>query len=285
MRRVALIVAGLLLAALLIALPAIGSNGAERHLPGQGHTSTTAPSSSTARRSGSPAPRSGTVESVDVSSEHEIASDEGGPHAVPGQGGRRHEDQRLRLQGLPHRRQLPDPPAVADRREVHRLHARPSRARPGTPPPPPLQQIPDGQPGARPVPPAAREQRQDRRPRSDPEHPAAALRRPLPASSSTTSAPASPGRGQDLGEVIDRANPALRQTDRVLAILAAAEPAAGQPGEQRRHGAEAAGATTATHVTGFFHNAAISGAGDRRAQRRPSRRACASSPRPSVRSA
>src|SRR5204863_5772260 len=28
------------------------------------------------------------------------------------------------------------------------------------------------------------------------------------------------GRGEDLGQVIDRANPALRQTDRVLNILA-----------------------------------------------------------------
>ena len=66
------------------------------------------------------------------------------------------------------------------------------------------------------------------------------------------------GRGQDLGAVIDRANPALRQTDRVLAILA----------EQNQQLASLASngdqvlaplARERTHITGFFHNAAISG--------------------------
>jgi hypothetical protein len=66
------------------------------------------------------------------------------------------------------------------------------------------------------------------------------------------------GRGQDLGEVIDRANPALRQTDRVLAILA----------QQNQQLASLASngdrvleplARNRTHITGFFHNAAISG--------------------------
>jgi hypothetical protein len=66
------------------------------------------------------------------------------------------------------------------------------------------------------------------------------------------------GRGQDLGEVIDRANPALRQTDRVLAILA----------QQNQQLASLASngdavlkplADNRTHITGFFHNAAIAG--------------------------
>ena len=52
---------------------------------------------------------------------------------------------------------------------------------PGTPPPPSLEKIPDGQPGSGAVPAPAREQRQDRRSRPGPEHPAAALPRPLPA--------------------------------------------------------------------------------------------------------
>src|SRR5206468_12527582 len=65
-------------------------------------------------------------------------------------------------------------------------------------------------------------------------------------------------RGQDLGEVIDRANPALRQTDRVLAILA----------QQNRQLASLASngdtvlkplAENRTRITGFFRNAAISG--------------------------
>ena len=32
-------------------------------------------------------------------------------------------------------------------------------------------------------------------------------------------------RGEDLAEIIERSNPALRETNKVLAILAAAEPA------------------------------------------------------------
>ena len=36
------------------------------------------------------------------------------------------------------------------------------------------------------------------------------------------------GRGEELNEVIHRANPALRETDRVLAVLAQAEPRAGR---------------------------------------------------------
>ena len=53
-----------------------------------------------------------------------------GRRGGPGQGGRRAEDQRRRLPGLPHRRHLPDPAAVAARREVRRLQADPA-ARPG----------------------------------------------------------------------------------------------------------------------------------------------------------
>ncbi len=43
------------------------------------------------------------------------------------------------------------------------------------------------------------------------------------------------GRGDDLNEAIHRANPALRETDKVLAILAEPEPHAGQPGARLRH--------------------------------------------------
>jgi len=66
------------------------------------------------------------------------------------------------------------------------------------------------------------------------------------------------GRGEDIGEIIDRANPALRATDRVLAILA----------QQNRQLAELAAngdavleplARERESVTGFLHNAAVAG--------------------------
>ncbi|MBM3667306.1 MAG: MCE family protein [Actinobacteria bacterium] len=65
-------------------------------------------------------------------------------------------------------------------------------------------------------------------------------------------------RGDDLGEVIDRANPALRQTNRVLKILA----------DQNRQLASLASdgdavleplARNRTSITGFFRNAGIAG--------------------------
>ena len=65
-------------------------------------------------------------------------------------------------------------------------------------------------------------------------------------------------RGDDLGEVVDRANPALRQTNRVLSILA----------QQNRQLADLAAngdrvleplARNRTNITGFLRNAAIAG--------------------------
>ena len=66
-------------------------------------------------------------------------------------------------------------------------------------------------------------------------------------------------RGDDLGAVIDRANPALRQTDRVLKILADQSDQLDRARRQRRHRARAAGPTTATAITGFITNARIAG--------------------------
>ncbi len=73
----------------------------------------------------------GTIESVGVSMPGEIdAYRNGKPVAMPGQSGDRDGNQRPRLSGFPQRRQLPDPPAVADRREVRRLQPDPaSRSR------------------------------------------------------------------------------------------------------------------------------------------------------------
>ena len=65
----------------------------------------------------------GTIESVNVSmpGEHGRLQQERQAGIGPRQGDHRHEHHRSRLPGLPQRRQLPDPAAVADRREVRRL--------------------------------------------------------------------------------------------------------------------------------------------------------------------
>ena len=69
----------------------------------------------------------GEIESVGVTMPGEIDSYEGRQGTGDRrQGGDRDEDHRPRLPGLPQRRQLPDPPAVADRREVRRLPADPA---------------------------------------------------------------------------------------------------------------------------------------------------------------
>src|SRR5262249_45119744 len=66
------------------------------------------------------------------------------------------------------------------------------------------------------------------------------------------------GRGQDLGEVIDRADPALRETDRVLAILANQNQ---QLASLAQNGDTVLKplADNRVHITNFFHNAAIAG--------------------------
>ncbi len=73
----------------------------------------------------------GTIESVDVSMPGEtVAYKDGKPVSKAGQGDHRDEHRRPRFPGLPQRRQLPDPPAVVDRREVRRLPTHPAaRAR------------------------------------------------------------------------------------------------------------------------------------------------------------
>ena len=83
MRRIALIAAGLLLAALLIALPAIGSNGTSGSYEVRGifDNGSFVVTGEQVRVAGA---NVGTVKSVDVSRNDEIVSLEGGPHAVPG---------------------------------------------------------------------------------------------------------------------------------------------------------------------------------------------------------
>ena len=95
------------------------------------------------------------------------------------QGDHRHEHHRPRLPGLPPGRQLPDPPAVADRREVRRLPADPAAgARLAAAAA--AEEDPRRRARRRPVPAAARQQRHQRRPGPDQRHQHAALRAALP---------------------------------------------------------------------------------------------------------
>ena len=255
MRRIVLIAAGLLLAALLIALPAIGSDGSSGTYLVRGYfdNGSFVVSGEQVRIAGADV---GTVQSVDVSNDEEIASDEGGPHAVPGKAVVVME---IDNSGFKDFRQdascLIRPQSLIGEKFIDCTPTQP-RA-PGTAPPPELEKIPDGQDGA------------------------GQYLLPLENNGKTVDldliqniqrmpyrdrfrlilndlGAALAGRGEDLGEVIDRANPALRQTDRVLAILA----------QQNQQLADLASngdtvlkplADNREHITGFFRNAAISG--------------------------
>jgi phospholipid/cholesterol/gamma-HCH transport system substrate-binding protein len=256
MRRVALIAAGLLAAALLISLPAIGSNGTSGDYKVRGifDNGSFVVNGEDVRVAGA---NVGTVESVDVTGNDEIASDEGGPHPVPGKAV---VVMKITDSGFKDFRAdascIIRPQSLIGEKYVDCTPTQP-RA-PGTPPPPPLQQIEDGEPGSGqyllPLENNGKTvdldliQNIQRLPYRD------RFRLILNDLGAGLA-----GRGQDLGEVIDRANPALRQTDRVLNILAL----------QNRQLASLASngdrvleplARNRTHVTGFFRNAGISGA-------------------------
>ena len=263
MRRIVLIAAGLLLAAMLIALPAIGSNGPSGTYVVRGYfdNGSFVVSGEQVRVAGA---NVGTVKSVDVSNDHEIASLEGGPHAVPGKAV---VEMEIDNAGFKNFRQdascLIRPQSLIGEKFIDCTPTQP-RA-PGTPAPPFLQKIPDGQTGG------------------------GQYLLPLENNGKTVDldliqniqrlpyrerfrlilndlGAGLAGQGQNLGEVIDRANPALRQTDRVLAILAA----------QNQQLASLASngdavlkplADNRAHISGFFHNAAI--AGEATAERSP----------------
>ncbi len=256
MRRVGLILAGLLVAALLIAIPAIGSNGTSGDYEVRGifDNGSFVVTGEDVRVAGA---NVGSVESVDVTGNDEIASDEGGPHPVPGKAV---VVMKITDDGFKDFRQdascLIRPQSLIGEKFIDCTPTQP-RA-PGTPAPPALRQIPDGQPGAGQylLPLENNGKTVDLDLIQNIQRLPYAQRFRLILNDLGASLA---GRGQDLGEVIDRANPALRQTDRVLAILA----------QQNRELADLASngdrvlkplADNRTHVTGFFHNAAISGA-------------------------
>jgi phospholipid/cholesterol/gamma-HCH transport system substrate-binding protein len=255
MRRIALIAAGLVLAAMLITLPAIGSNGTSGNYEVRGifDNGSFVVSGEEVRVAGATV---GTVESVDVSNDDEIASLEGGPHPVPGKAV---VVMKIADSGFKDFRTdascLIRPQSLIGEKYIDCTPTQP-RA-PGTPPPPLLRQIPDGQTGGGqyllPLENNGKTvdldliQNINRMPFRD------RFRLILNDLGAGLA-----GRGQDLGEVIDRANPALRQTDRVLAILA----------QQNQELASLASngdtvleplARNRTRITGFLRNAAISG--------------------------
>jgi len=217
MRRILFIGGALLLVAMLIALPAIGSNGSSGSYEVRGifDNGSFIVTGEQVRVAGA---NVGTVESVDVSGNDEIVSLEGGPHAVPGKAV---VVMNITDSGFKDFRAdascLIRPQSLIGEKYVDCTPTQP-RA-PGTPPPPPLGKIDDDQPGS------------------------GQYLLPLENNGKTVDldllnniqrlpyrdrfrlilndlGAALAGRGEDLGEVIDRANPALRQTDRVLNIIA-----------------------------------------------------------------
>jgi phospholipid/cholesterol/gamma-HCH transport system substrate-binding protein len=255
MRRIVLICTGLLAAAMLIARPAIGSNGSSGSYEVRGifDNGSFVVSGEEVRVAGA---NVGKVQSVDVSSNDEIVSREGGDHAVPGKAvvvmditDPGFKDFRTDASCIIR------PQSLIGEKYIDCTPTQPRAA--GQPPPPELPTIPDGQPGAGqhllPLENNGKTvdldliQNISREPFAD------RFRIIL-----NDLGVGLAGRGQDLGEVIDRANPALRATDQVLNILAL----------QNRQLASLASngdavlqplAENRTHITGFFHNAAIAG--------------------------
>ena len=159
----------------------------------------------------------GVIESTDVSREDEVIALDPEPHAEPGKA---IIVMNITDPGFQDFRRTPRciirPQSLLGERFVD---CRPTQPRaPGSEPPPPLEQIAEARRGRR-VPAAARGERQGGRPRPGQQHPAPALPRALHDHPQRTRRRARRARRR-AGEVIERANPALRETDRILAILA-----------------------------------------------------------------
>src|SRR3954454_15600009 len=255
MRRIGLIAAGLLIAAMLIALPAIGSNGTSGTYLVRSYFdngSFVVPGEEV-RVAGATV---GTVKSVDVSNATETASLENGAHAVPGKAVVVME---IENSGFKDFRQdascLIRPQSLIGEKYIDCTPTQP-RA-PGTPAPPSLEKLGDGQTGGgQYLLPLENNgttvdldliQNIQRLPYAD------RFRLILNELGAGLA-----GRGQDLGEVIDRANPALRQTDRVLAILAQQNQQLASLASNGDQALEPL-ARERAHISGFFHNAAIAG--------------------------
>ena len=257
MRRVALIVAGVLLAALLIALPAIGSNGASGTYMVRGifDNGSFVVSGEEVRVAGA------TVGHGRVGRRLERPRDRqprGRPARGARQGRRRHGDRRLAASrtSAPDASCLIRPQSLIGEKFIDCTPDPAARARDA--PPPLAPEDPRRADRWRPVPPAAREQRQDRRPRSDPEHPAAALSRPVPADPQRARrrprgprpGPRRGHRPRQPGAAPDRPRPRHPRRSRTSSSPAWRATATACSSRSPINRA---------HITGFFHNAAIAG--------------------------
>ena len=223
----------------------------------------------------------GTVESVDVSGDDEIASLEGGPHAVPGKAVVVMD---INDDGFKDFREdascIIRPQSLIGEKLVDCTPTQP-RA-PGTEPPPELEEIEDGA-GRGPAPAAAREQRQGRRPRPDQQHQPRPLPRPLPPDPQRPRRrPRRPRRRPRRDHRPRQPRPAPDQPR--AQDPRRPEPPARQPRQRRRRGARAARPEPHQHHR-LLPQRRHRRRGDRRAQRRPRGPARRSSPRPCARSA
>ena len=254
MRRILVIAAALLLVALLIALPASGEGeGGDYKVRGIFDNGSFIVKDEEVRVAGAFV---GTVESVDVTGDDEIASLDGGPHPEPGKAV---VVMNIEDEGFQDFREdascIIRPQSLIGERFVDCKTTQP-RA-PGSEPPPELEEIEEGEPGEgqRLLPLENNGKTADidliqninRMPYRD------RFRLILNDLGAGLAA-----RGEDLGEIIDRANPALRQTNLVLNIIA----------QQNRQLADLASngdtvlqplAEKRASITGFFRNAAIAG--------------------------
>ena len=255
MRRILAIAAVVLAIGLLIALPgALGAgSGGTYEVRGVFDNGAFVVDGEEVRVAGATV---GTVKEVDVSNDDEIVSREGGDHAVPGKAvvvmditEDGFKDFRIDASCTIR------PQSLIGERYIDCTPTEP-RA-PGEPPPPELERIPDGEPGEG--------------------------QRLLPLENNGTTVDldliqniqqvpyrdrfrlilndlgaALAARGEELGEVIDRANPALRETDRVLNILALQRRQLSSLADNGNRALEPL-ARNRTSITGFMRNDAGSG--------------------------
>jgi phospholipid/cholesterol/gamma-HCH transport system substrate-binding protein len=263
MRRVLAIIAAVVAIGLMIALPgALGAgSGGTYEVRGIFDNGAFVVDGEEVRVAGATV---GTVKEVDVSDDDEIVSREGGDHAVPGKAvvvmditDDGFKDFRIDASCTIR------PQSLIGERYIDCTPTEP-RA-PGEPPPPELERIADGEPGEG--------------------------QRLLPLENNGTTVDLDliqniqrvpyrdrfrlilndlgaglAARGEELGDVIDRANPALRQTDRVLRILALQRRQLSSLAENGNRALEPL-ARNRTSITGFVRNAAV--AADATAERGP----------------
>jgi phospholipid/cholesterol/gamma-HCH transport system substrate-binding protein len=251
MRRIALLALALLAAGLLVALPATGADDGPYRVRGVFDNGSFIVKDEEVRIAGA---KVGSIESVDVSGEDEVVTADG--EAVPGKAV---VVMRIDDDGFKDFRQdascLVRPQSLIGERFIDCTPTQP-RA-PGEEPPPELEEIPEGEPGEGqlllPLENNGKTidldllQNINRAPYRD------RFRLILNDLGAGLAA-----RGDELGEIVDRANPALRQTNRVLKILA----------DQSRQLDDLASdgdtvleplARNRTSITGFLTNARIAG--------------------------